>query len=199
LEIPRGVTVHGYLTVGGEKMSKSIGNVIDPEAWVVKYGSDAVRYLLLREVAWGQDGDVSEAKLRARYEGDLANGLGNLVSRLTNMLEKFSDGAVPEIERAENQLEEVNELVELFRFHDALAKIWEAVAWSNEYIDKNKPWDLAKSDPEKLRRVLSLLAAQLEVIALKLAPFLPHTSERIRACLQSEKIVKINDLFPKVE
>lgn len=199
LEIPKGVTVHGYLTVGGQKMSKSLGNIIDPNAWVEKYGSDAVRYLLLREVVWGQDGDVSEEKLRARYEGDLANGLGNLVSRLTNMLEKFCDGAVPEIMPTKNQLEEVNELVENFRFHEALIKIWEAVAWGNEYIDKNKPWELSKTDPKKLQRVLSEVAAQLEIIALKLAPFLPHTAERIRQSLQGEKIVKVNDLFPKVE
>jgi len=199
LEVPRGVTVHGYLTVGGQKMSKSLGNVIDPNVWAAKFGSDAVRYLLLREVVWGQDGDVSEEKLRARYEGDLANGLGNLVSRLTNMLEKFCDGAIPEIERAHIPLDEANELAGSFRFHEALIKIWEAVAWGNEYIDKNKPWELAKTDPEKLKKVLSEVAAQLQEIALKLAPFLPHTAERIRQALQGEQIVKINDLFPKVE
>src|SRR5579872_1241667 len=198
-EMPLGVTVHGYLTVDGQKMSKSIGNVIDPNQWISKYGSDAVRYLLLREVVWGQDGDVSEEKLRARYEGDLANGLGNLVSRLTNMIEKFCDGAIPEIEPAPNKLEEINELIGLFRFHEALIKIWEAVAWANEYIDKNRPWDLAKTDPEKLSKVLSEVAAQLEVIGFRLAPFLPQTSERIRQALQSPKIVKINDLFPRIQ
>src|SRR6185312_16916281 len=93
-ELPKKVVVHGYLTVGGEKMSKSVGNVIDPNDWVAKYGSDAVRYLLLREVAFGQDGDVSEEKLKARYEGELANGLGNLVSRVTTLVEKYADGKI---------------------------------------------------------------------------------------------------------
>jgi methionyl-tRNA synthetase len=204
IELPKGVLVHGMFTVAGEKMSKSIGNVIDPNDWVAKYGSDAVRYLLMREVPFGQDGDVSEEKLRSRYEGDLANGLGNLVSRLTNMIEKYCNGNVPEITHPQDKLDEVGELIETFRFHDALIKIWQAVAWANEYIDKNKPWQLAKSkeeggDPEKLNKILAELSAEVYFIALMLAPFIPLTAERIRKAFEGEKISKINNLFPKIE
>lgn len=203
LEMPKGVVVHGYLTVGGQKISKTIGNVIDPGEWIAKFGgrgagSDAVRYLLMREIAFGQDGDVSEQKLRARYEGDLANGLGNLVSRLTNMIEKFSGGKIPEIVAAPRDLAEVGELIDQFRFHDALAKIWESVAWANQYIDENRPWELALRDAAKLNHVLSELAAQVNAIAKMLSPFMPHSAERIRKALEGERIIKINDLFPRI-
>ena len=199
IEMPESVVTHGYLTVANQKMSKTLGNVIDPNDWASKYGSDAVRYLLMREVAFGQDGDVSEEKLRIRYEGDLANGLGNLVSRLTNMIEKFCDGRIPEILQPRPDLEEVGGLIGTYRFHEALAKIWESVAWANEYIDKSKPWALAKSDPEKLEKVLSELSAEVHMISKVLAPFLPVSAERIRVAFEGEKITKVNDLFPRIE
>ncbi len=206
MELPKEVVVHGMFTVNGEKMSKSLGNVIDPNGWVLKYGADAVRYLLMREVPWGQDGDVSEEKLLARYEGDLANGLGNLVSRTTNMIEKYCDGQVPEIlresdlpESALSPLQEVGALIEELRFHEALAKIWESIAWANQYIDGAKPWVLAKTDLKKTREILSLLSAHILAVAHKLAPFLPHTAERMRKTFESGKIGKINDLFPRIE
>lgn len=206
LPLPKSVVVHGMFTVGGQKMSKSLGNVIDPNQWVSKYGADAVRYLLMREVPWGQDGDVSEEKLRSRYEGDLANGLGNLVSRLTNMIEKYSEGQIPEIlnssdlpEEAIKPLNEVDAFMEEFRFHDALAKIWESIAWANQYIDETKPWSLSKTDMKKTEEILSRLSAQVHIIARKLAPFMPHAAERIRKAFEADGISKINDLFPKIE
>ncbi len=201
IEMPKGVLTHGYLTIENKKISKSLGNVIDPNDWVEKYGSDAVRYFLMREVAWGQDGDVSEAKLRARYEGDLANGLGNLVSRLTNMLEKYSHAEVPEITEPHMKMEDVEELVLTFRFHDALAKIWEAVAWANQYIDETKPWELAKSDDNRkeLHRVLAKLSAQVYLISQKLAPFMPHTADKIRVAFENDNITKMEPLFPRIE
>ncbi len=206
LELPKAVLVHGMFTVAGQKMSKSIGNVIDPDKWVAKYGADAVRYLLMREVPWGQDGDVSEEKLKARYEGDLANGLGNLVSRLTNMIEKYCDGIVPEIigekdlpQPAAAPLQEAGILMENFRFHEALVKIWESIGWANQRIDETKPWNIAKDDPKKAGEILSELAALLLAVARRLAPFLPHSAERIRKTFEGEKIEKMNDLFPKIE
>ena len=201
---PREIFAHGFFTSSGQKISKSLGNAIDPLDWSDRFGVDAVRYFLLREVPFGEDGDVSEVKLRARYEGDLANGLGNLVSRLTNMIEKFEQGKIPESVKApidwnENDPLNPDNLIERFHFHQALQKIWEAVAWANEYIDANKPWYLAKTDPEKLKKVLSEVAAEVQLIGIKLAPFLPQTSARIAGALHGGKIVKINDLFPKVE
>ncbi len=200
LEIPKGVCAHGYLTVGNQKISKSIGNVIDPNDWVAKYGADAVRYFLMREVSFGQDGDVSEEKLRARYDGDLANGLGNLVSRLTNMLEKYTHSEVPEHLPAELPLEEVYVLTDNFKFHEALALIWQAIAWANEYIDQTKPWQMAKEEKQaELEKVLSKLAAQVYVIGQKLAPFMPETADKIRVAFEGDEIKKIEPLFPRIE
>jgi methionyl-tRNA synthetase len=127
LPMPKGVIAHGYLTVGNQKISKSLGNVIDPNDWVAKYGSDAVRYFLLREVPFGQDGDVSEEKLKARYEGDLANGLGNLVSRVTTLVEKYLDGQIvfEPLSHDNEESKAIDSLIQEFHFHEALSKIWE--------------------------------------------------------------------------
>ena len=212
IDLPKGVCVHGYLTIDGQKISKSIGNVISPIEWVEKYGSDAVRYLLMREVPFGQDGDVSEAKLRARYEGDLQNGLGNLVSRVTNMIEKFEDGVLPEVPGhtvPPFELGEIEDLMTGFKFHDALAKIWEAIAWANQRVDETKPWDLAKravaGDAEaktQLSEVLSDLTAEVYLISKALAPFMPEAADRVRKVFEGGhdgKVIKINDLFPRLE
>ncbi|MHB8871376.1 MAG: methionine--tRNA ligase [Candidatus Doudnabacteria bacterium] len=201
IEMPKGVCAHGYLTVNNQKISKTIGNVIDPNDWVNKYGSDAVRYFLMREIAFGQDGDVSDEKIKARYDGDLANGLGNLVSRLTNMIEKYSHGEIPEIVEPHDKLEGVLEMIEGFRFHEALARIWEAIAWANQYIDETKPWDLAKdsANQEKLNAVLSVLGAEVKLIGLSLAPFIPKTADKIRKAFESDAIKKIEPLFPRIE
>ncbi len=200
LELPKQVVVHGYLTVGGEKMSKSVGNVVDPNDWVAKYGSDAVRYLLLREVPFGDDGDVSEEKLKARYEGELANGLGNLVSRVTTLIEKHLDGKLPGGKpKALEGDEGIGERLENFAFHDALAKIWQWVAWSNKAVDENKLWDLVKTDKEKFTEICGQVASAIVSIAIQLKPFLPETSEKILQIIQAEKITKSEPLFPKIQ
>lgn len=199
LALPKSVRVHGFFTLNGRKISKSLGNVIDPIEWVDKYGSDAVRYFLMREVSFASDGDVSEEKLRTRYETELANGLGNLVSRVTNMIEKYSDGIIGSTLQPESDLDEVDGLIANFRFHEALARIFESVTWANQYIDENKPWELAKTDLDSVGKILSKLVAQLFVITHKLAPFMPETADKIRLALESERIVKIEPLFPRVE
>ncbi|GAC1412072.1 MAG: methionine--tRNA ligase [Candidatus Doudnabacteria bacterium] len=199
LEMPEGVVAHGHLSVEGKKISKSLGNVIDPNDWVAKYGADAVRYFLMREISFGQDGDVSEEKLKSRYEGDLANGLGNLISRLTNMIEKYCHGEVPHVVEAEMNLEEVDLLLKGFKFHEALQKIWEAIAWANQYIDETKPWQVAKDNQEEVENILSKLAAQVKIIAHFLAPFIPETAEKIRLALETDLIVKSEPLFPRIE
>ncbi len=200
-KVPHEVFAHGFFTVNGQKMSKTLGNVIDPMELAIKYGSDAVRYFLMREIAFGQDGDVSEEKIKARYDGDLANGLGNLVSRLTNMIEKYSHGEIPDIVEPKDKLDGVVEMIEGFRFHEALARIWEAIAWANQYIDETKPWDLAKDDAskEKLDAVLSVLGAEVKLIGLSIAPFMPQTAEKIRKAFESDAITKIEPLFPRIE
>lgn len=200
LELPKQVVVHGYLTVAGEKISKSVGNVIDPNDWVAKYGADAVRYLLLREVAFGEDGDVSEEKLKARYEGELANGLGNLVSRVTTLVEKFLDGNIT-IERIDGnnpESHEIHALVENFKFHEALAKIWVWVAWANKTVDEKKLWELAKTDLENFSKISSGILGAIEIIAKELRPFMPETSGKILEIINAKKITKAEPLFPKI-
>lgn len=198
LPIPRKVFAHGFFTVDGQKMSKTIGNVIDPNTWIDKYGPDVVRYFLLREVPFGSDGDVSEEKLKMRYKSDLANSLGNLFSRVTNMIEKYFDGVLPDIDQS-TQSEKLLETLDLtydFKFSEALATIWEVIAWSNQLIDKSKPWEMAGKEDEKLKVLLTDLAATLLDVAQKLSPYMPETAEKIRSHLSAEKIVKADPLFP---
>lgn len=198
LKLPKQIVIHGYLTVNGEKISKSVGNVIDPNDWVAKYGSDAVRYFLLREVAFGQDGDVSEEKLRARYEGELANGLGNLVSRLTTLVEKFTDGKVVIDLNIFPNDEGLSKSVENFRFHEALGIIWQWVQWGNKTVDENKLWELGKTDLDKFKEIANGLASSIAFIAEKLKPFLPETAEKINQIINAEKITKAEPLFPRI-
>ena len=196
---PKKVFAHGFFTINGQKISKSLGNVIDPNDLVAQYGSDAVRYFLLREIPFGQDGDFSLEKLKARYEGDLANGLGNLFSRVTTLIANNLDGLIPDIVRSPKDLDDVDKLTANFQFHEALARIWEEVAWANKYIDETKPWEAAKKNPELFREVISSLAGLLQEIAKKLAPFMPETAETIRTALSQDKIEKAKPLFPRLD
>ncbi len=199
LELPKQVAVHGYLTVGGEKMSKSVGNVIDPNDWVAKYGADPVRYLLLREVAFGEDGDVSEEKLKTRYEGELANGLGNLVSRVTTLIEKYLNGKLPEdYHPVEPEGLDAITAVQTYRFHDALAVIWSVVSMCNKIVDEKRLWELGKQDLEVFGKVSKQLIINIRYIANQLKPLLPETSEKILAIINSDRITKAEPLFPRI-
>lgn len=200
LEVPRAIAVHGYLTLNNQKISKSLGNVVDPNDWVVKYGSDVVRYFLLREVPFGSDGDVSEEKLNARYNGDLADGLGNLLSRITNLVEKNLNGdigqevALPdEAGPSDIDLDVVN-----FKFHDALAKIWGYVSLGNKIVDEEKLWNLAKTDTDSFRKFSHAVLVILLRVSKELAPFMPDTAQRIFEAVTTKKIIKAEPLFPKV-
>ncbi len=198
-EVPKAVFAHGFFTFGGQKMSKTLGNVIDPVEMAEKYGADALRYFLLREVPFGQDGDVSEEKLKARFNGDLANGLGNLFSRTTNMIEKYLDGDIPEFVRSPKDLSAATEDFYNLDFSQGLIKIWEEIAWANQLIDKSKPWELNKTDPDKVKELLLNLAALLHEIAFKLSPIMPETAEKIRKILESGDIKKPEPLFQKID
>jgi methionyl-tRNA synthetase len=198
LPLPKKLFVHGFFTVAGQKMSKSLGNSIDPNDWVQKFGADAVRYFLLREVPFGQDGDVSEDKLKARFNGDLANGLGNLFSRVTNMVEKFFDGDVGDYIKSPKDMADVTQHFHDLEFSEGLVRIWEEVAWANQLIDKAKPWDRVKTEPDKVRELLVNLTALLYDISAKLAPVMPDSANKIRGALESEKIVKAEPLFAKI-
>lgn len=195
---PKNIFAHGFFTVNGQKMSKSLGNSIDPVEMAEKYTADAVRYFLLREVPFGQDGDVSEEKLKVRYNSDLANGLGNLFSRVTNMVEKFLDGDVDDFTHSVKDLSPASEAFLNLAFTEGLIKIWEEIAWANQLIDKSKPWELYKTDPEKVKVLLVNLTSLLYDIALRLSPIMPETADKIRKGLETDKIVKAEPLFQKI-
>lgn len=196
---PQRIFAHGFFTVNGQKMSKSLGNVIDPIEMAQKYSPDAVRYFVLREVPFGEDGDISEEKLKNRFNGDLANGLGNLFSRVTNMVEKFLDGDVGEYVSSPRDLSAAIDSFKRLEFAEGLVTIWESVAWANQLIDKSKPWDLVKTDPKKVKELLINLTALLYDISHKISPIMPDAANKMRQALEAEKIVKAEPLFLKIE
>ena len=195
LDVFRHLDVHGYWNIGGGKMSKSIGNVVEALALTDKYGHDAFRYFLMREMTFGLDADFSEEALVGRLNADLANDLGNLVSRATTLLAKAEPTdnpqlAVLEAERevrttADDARQRVERAMEQFAFHRALEAIWEFIGAVNRYIDTTQPWALAK-DPAKasvLNRVLATLADSLRFLGIILAPFLPDAAAKIRRAI----------------
>jgi len=196
LPLPKKVFAHGWWTVEGQKMSKSLRNVVEPNMLIDKYGVDAIRYFLLREVPFGLDGDFSHSSLISRINSDLANDLGNLLSRSTAMLGKYFDGMVQasgtadEIDQAFIDLfplatAKIDSLYEDLAFNKVLQTIWELISAGNKYIDETAPWALAK-DPaqqERLGRVLYNLLEAQRLIALQVAPFMPETAEKILTLL----------------
>jgi methionyl-tRNA synthetase len=153
----------------------------------------------LREIPSNDDGDFSEQKLRARYTADLQNSLGNLASRLAALIEKHLDGVVPYHVQSPKVSEHLEENIVNFRLHEALAEIWENIAWANQYIDRTKLWELPKKDRQLFEHVISSLVALIKQVALELSPFLPQTAEKLDQIFRAEKIVKTQPLFPPLE
>lgn len=199
LEPPRRVFSHGWWTVEGEKMSKSKGNVVDPFEMADIYGVDAFRYFLLREIPFGADGDFSESGLVQRINSDLANDLGNLLNRTLQMINKFSEGKVPEPGKlqeydrdlkdlAEKTMAEYREAMDVYAFDEALKATWKLVRRGNKYIDETMPWKLGRGkDTERLGTVLYTLEEVLRLSALLVAPVIPETAARIWAQLGIEQ------------
>ncbi|MDI6602876.1 MAG: methionine--tRNA ligase [Patescibacteria group bacterium] len=191
LSLPKKIFVHGYFTVNGQKMSKSLGNVIWPEELIQKFGVDGARYLLISSLSYGQDGDVSWERLIAKYNADLANNLGNLVNRVL----KLSEGIKVKIGKGKPRIKNLEKLFNELKFKEILDAIWQKISWANKHIEDKKLWDLVKTNPNEGKKVLSELLSLISEIAEKIAPFMPETSEKI---LNQLKTGKGEILFPRL-
>ncbi|MGE0232607.1 MAG: methionine--tRNA ligase [Flavobacteriaceae bacterium] len=190
IELPRRVFAHGFLFNRGEKMSKSVGNVIDPAGIVAHYGLDPVRYFFLREVPFGQDGNYSHDAIVQRINADLANDLGNLAQRSLSMIAKNLGGKVPEpgaliaddktiLAAADGMLEQCRAAFERQQIHVALNAIWAVVADANRYFAGQEPWALRKSDPQRMATVLYVTAEVIRQIAILVQPVMPDSAAKI--------------------
>ena len=205
-KLPKTLFVHGYLTINGKKISKSLGNAISPEYFVEKYGADSLRYFLVKNIPFGQDGDFSETKLIERNNNELANKLGNLVSRVSTLAEKYG------LEKTENKilkklnLKKIEAHFENYELDKALSEIFSFIDKCNEYVQEKKPWET------KDKKILYELADSIKTITILLWPFIPETSEKIAKQfnfkinyknitipLKITKIKKQEILFKKIE
>jgi methionyl-tRNA synthetase len=205
ITLPKALFVHGYLTIDNQKMSKSIGNVVDPRELVLKYGSEGVRYFLLREIPATGDGDFTYEKFEKRYNSDLASGLGNLFSRTLAMIIKagLNDGfeIKPNSYFIEKNKEVEDKVIEKFiQFNETLLDIWELVSFCDKYIEEEKPWEV--TEVEKQKEIFSNLIYSLNNISKMIEPFLPLTSEKMKEQLKEEKgifiVNKGESLFPRI-
>lgn len=201
LPLPTAIFVHEYLTVDGAKLSKSAGNAVDPADLAGRFGGDALRWWLLREVAPLGDTDFTEERLRQRYHQDLANGVGNLVNRTISLVHRYRGGVVPSVVAAAPQLPAaVDRALAGFDFRAATEAIWAAVAGGNRLVEAARPWELAKRGEEaELDRVLSDLVATCRAVTRELAPFLPAGAARLAAQLGSgDRVGPPEPVFPRL-
>jgi methionyl-tRNA synthetase len=188
------IFIHGFITANGQKMSKSLGNVVNPVDLVKKYGTDAVRYYLLREIVPAEDGDFTYEKFEQRYNSDLAGGVGNLVARVLGIAGKLEIKESKSSKEITDKIKEVKKSYKLalenFKFNEALSSVWEIISFCDKYINEEKLWET--KNPE----VVNDLFFAIKEIGILLEPFLPETSEKIKKAME---IKKSENLFPRLE
>ena len=206
LPLPQKVFAHGWWTVEGEKMSKTLGNVINPAELAAKYGVDPVRVFLFREVPFGQDGDFSMASFFNRYNSDLANNIGNLLSRTLNMaaknigeLPEKIEGNFPLLAQADGVEKAIASAYEQLAFDKVLEQIYGYASELNKQVNDKKPWEMAKTDPEGAKQILLELIACQRKVAKWLEPFMPTVAKEMQRRLAAGKIEKYAPLFPRLE
>lgn len=199
LPLPKKLAIHGYFTINGQKMSKTIGNVIDPNELVTQFGAEATKYLLVSPFSFGSESDIKQTDFITKYNADLVNGLGNLVNRVTNMIEQYLDGQLDQV-AVSDLSKQTGGLIEQLKLREALLAIWTVVQKSNETIDQTKPWVLYKTGQKtEVKVILQNLANDLYNIALALEPFLPVAALKIKQVITADKIVKpVEPLFKRL-
>jgi methionyl-tRNA synthetase len=221
IEVPKGMFIHGFLLLEGHKMSKSLGNVLEPDEVIAKFGADALRFYCFREVSFGQDGQISPAGFESRYESELADQYGNLANRVLSMSGRYREGVVPEA-AAEPELakdfegapDRVRSQLDDAELTQALEEIWKLVRRLNQYVEERKPWELSKDggSAEALDAVLYGLVEGLRVTTLMLHAYMPETTGRLLDALDEpsreladfgsrgggQKLGELAPLFPKL-
>jgi methionyl-tRNA synthetase len=213
LPLPRQVFGHGFLLARGEKMSKSVGNVVDPMELAERFGVDALRYFLMREISFGQDGSYSDEAIVARANAELANSFGNLAQRTFSMIFKNLDGIVPLagedaadrrlLQQVEQGTAVLSAEFEQLNFSVGLEAWMSAVFACNAYVDAQAPWALRKSDPDRMAAVLGTLALAVERLTHAVAPVVPASAERLLAYLEegrvNSRLAQPQPIFPRLE
>ena len=198
IEFPKLLYIHGHLLSGGRKMSKTIGNVIGIEEMLEKFGVDGTRYLLMSAGTFGEDVDVTMERLTEKYNADLANGLGNLLSRVLRLAQNFQFQSPPKADqpRAEISNDSILKNIEKFEFEKALDHIWNIVREDDKFVEENKPWELVKVNEDKFKEVMKKLISDLYLISELLVPFMPDTAGKIKKALETKEPTI---LFPRIK
>ena len=199
-KLPKVLYVHGHIGSGGQKMSKTLGNVVDPFEIIENYGADALRYYVMRHIPSGQDGDFTWEKFEHAYNGELANDLGNLVQRTAAMVTKYQSGVVGDVPHPSHDSTPYHEALARLKFDRALDHVWSMIQGLNQYIDTEKPWEVAKEDDqEHLQEVLSYIVGSLVQIGTLLHPFMPESAEKLLKTFEGGVVhTEVGALFPKI-